>query len=46
MSIEGLKMCGFDENHKWNTIVKNEEMLFYLGNCIVVNVVKALLSNS
>jgi len=42
---ESLKMFGFDENYKWNTIVKNEEMLFYLGNCIVVNVVKALLSN-
>lgn len=42
--IEGLKMFGFDENYKWNTIVKNEEMLFYLGNCIVVNVVKVLLS--
>jgi DNA (cytosine-5)-methyltransferase 1 len=42
--IEGLKMFGFDENYKWNTIVKNEEMMFYLGNCIVVNVVKTLLS--
>jgi hypothetical protein len=42
---EGLKMFGFDENYKWNTIVKNEEMLFYLGNCIIVNVVKVLLSN-
>jgi len=42
---EGLKMFGFDENYKWNTIVKNEEMLFYLGNCIVVDVVKVLLSN-
>jgi len=42
---EGLKMFGFDENYRWNTIVKNEEMLFYLGNCIVVNVVKVLLSN-
>ena len=43
--IEGLKMFGFDENYKWNTIVKSEEMLFYLGNCIVVNVVEALLNN-
>jgi DNA-cytosine methyltransferase len=42
---EGLKMFGFDEDYKWNTIVKNEEILFYLGNCIVVNVVKVLLSN-
>ncbi len=43
--IESLKMFGFSESYKWNTIVKNEDMLFYLGNCIVVNVVKALLSN-
>jgi DNA (cytosine-5)-methyltransferase 1 len=42
---EALKMFGFEENYKWNTIIKNEEMLFYLGNCIVVNVVKVLLSN-
>jgi DNA (cytosine-5)-methyltransferase 1 len=43
--IEGLKMFGFNENYKWNTIVKNEEMLFYLGNSIVVNVIKVLLEN-
>ena len=43
--IECLKMFGFTENYKWNEIVKNEEMLFYLGNCIVVNVVKVILSN-
>jgi len=42
--IEGLKMFGFDENYKWNMIVKNEDMLFYLGNCIVVDVLKVLLS--
>lgn len=42
---EVLKMFGFDENYKWNMIVKNEEMLFYLGNCIVVDVVKVLLGN-
>jgi DNA (cytosine-5)-methyltransferase 1 len=42
--IEGLKMFGFDENYKWIGIVKDEDMLFYLGNSIVVNVVKALLS--
>jgi DNA (cytosine-5)-methyltransferase 1 len=41
---EGLKMFGFHENYKWNTIVKNEEMLFYLGNSIVVNVLTTLLS--
>ena len=41
--MEGLKMFGFGEKYKWNTIVKDEEMLFYLGNCIVVNVIKELL---
>ena len=40
---EGLKMFGFDENYKWNTIVNKEEMLFYLGNSIVVNVLQVLL---
>ena len=42
---EGLKMFGFDERYKWDTIVKSEDMLFYLGNSIVVNVLKVLLSN-
>jgi DNA (cytosine-5)-methyltransferase 1 len=42
---ETLRMFGFDETYKWNTIVNPEEMLFYLGNCIVVNVLKSLLSN-
>ena len=42
---ESLRMFGFNETYKWNTIVKNEDMLFYLGNSIVVNVVKVLLSN-
>jgi DNA (cytosine-5)-methyltransferase 1 len=41
--VESLKMFGFDENYKWNHIVRDEEMLFYLGNCIVVNVLKSLL---
>jgi DNA (cytosine-5)-methyltransferase 1 len=42
---ETLKMFGFEENYKWDTFVKNETMLFYLGNSIVVNVLKVLLSN-
>jgi DNA (cytosine-5)-methyltransferase 1 len=42
---EALKMFGFDENYKWSNFVRDEDMLFYLGNCIVVNVVKSLLSN-
>jgi DNA (cytosine-5)-methyltransferase 1 len=41
---EALKMFGFDENYKWKKIVKDEDMLFYLGNCIVVNVLKSLLA--
>ena len=40
---ETLKMFGFDETYIWSTIVKDEDMLFYLGNCIVVNVLKSLL---
>ena len=42
---ETLKMFGFNENYKWNTHVKDETMLFYLGNSIVVNVVHSLISN-
>ena len=42
---EVLKMFGFYENYKWKMIVKDEEMLFYLGNCIVVDVLKVLLTN-
>lgn len=42
---ESLKMFGFNETYKWSNIVKDEDMLFYLGNSIVVNVIKALLIN-
>jgi len=42
---EVLKMFGFDENYKWNTIVRDEDMLYYLGNSIIVNIVKSLISN-
>ena len=42
---ECLKMFGFNEHYKWDNIVNNENMLFYLGNSIVVNVLKELLSN-
>lgn len=42
---EGLKMFGYDEAYKWTNIVKEEEMLFYLGNSIVVNVAKVVVSN-
>ena len=42
---ECLKMFGFNKDYEWNTIVKDEDMLFYLGNSIVVNVIKILLTN-
>jgi DNA (cytosine-5)-methyltransferase 1 len=42
---ESLKMFNFDETYKWINIVKEEDMLFYLGNSIVVNVLKSILKN-
>jgi DNA (cytosine-5)-methyltransferase 1 len=42
---ETLKMFGFTEDYKWKNIVKDEQMLFYLGNSIVVNVLNELLKN-
>jgi DNA (cytosine-5)-methyltransferase 1 len=42
---EGLKMFGYDDAYNWTNIVKEEDMLFYLGNSIVVNVAKAVVSN-
>jgi DNA (cytosine-5)-methyltransferase 1 len=42
--IETLKMFGLDEQYRWRGIVKDEDMLFYLGNCIVVNVLESILS--
>lgn len=41
--VEGLKMFGYPDSYKWQDIVKKEEMLFYLGNSIVVDVLKAIL---
>jgi len=43
--VECLKMFGFSENYKWRNIAKEEDMLFYLGNSIVVNVLVHLLEN-
>ena len=40
---ETLKMFGFAADYQWSSVVRDEDMLFYLGNCIVVNVVQALL---
>lgn len=41
---EVLRMFGFDSNYIWNTIVTDEEMIFYLGNSIVINVLVSIIS--
>ena len=43
--IEGIRMFGFDNNYIWNEFVKEEDMLFYLGNSIVVDVLKIILKS-
>lgn len=43
--IEGIRMFGFDDNYIWNEFVKEEDMLFYLGNSIVVDVLKIILKS-
>jgi DNA (cytosine-5)-methyltransferase 1 len=42
---EVLKLFGFPNNYVWNNIVSNENMLYYLGNSIVVNVIDILIKN-
>lgn len=42
---ETLQMFGFSKNYKWNTIVNKEEMLFCLGNSIVVNVIDEIIKD-
>ena len=42
---EGFGMFGFDNNYIWNDFVKEEDMLFYLGNSIVVDVLKIILKS-
>lgn len=44
-AIEGIRMFGFDNNYIWNEFVKEEDMLFYLGNSIVVDVLKIILKS-
>jgi DNA (cytosine-5)-methyltransferase 1 len=39
--VEGLRMFGFRDDYRWSC--KDEAMLFYLGNSVVVNVIKTLL---
>ena len=40
---ETLKMFGFDTNYKYNSLKNKNNMLFYLGNSIVVNVLEILI---
>ena len=36
-------MFGFDETYKYESLQNKKDMLFYLGNSIVVNVVEQLI---
>lgn len=38
-------MFGFDESYKFDTLEKKTQMLFYLGNSIVVNVLEFLIED-
>lgn len=42
---ETLKMFGFDESYKYKSLSNEKEMLFYLGNSIVVNVIEELIKD-
>ena len=42
---ETLKMFGFNENYKYESLSNKKNMLFYLGNSIVVNVLEELIKN-
>lgn len=42
---ETLKMFGFDETYKFESLSRKKNMLFYLGNSIVVNVVEELIKD-
>jgi DNA (cytosine-5)-methyltransferase 1 len=42
---ETLKMFGFDSSYKYNSLLKEKNMLFYLGNSIVVNVIVELIKD-
>ena len=44
-AIEAIGMFGFDNNYIWDEFVKEEDMLFYLGNSIVVDVLKIILKS-
>ena len=42
---ETLKMFGFHDTYKFESLSKKKEMLFYLGNSIVVNVIEELIKD-
>lgn len=42
---ESLKMFGFSENYKYESLVNKKDMLFFLGNSIVVNVIEDIIKN-
>ena len=42
---ETLKMFGFDDSYKYESLSNKKEMLFYLGNSIVVNVLEELIKD-
>jgi len=42
---ETLKMFGFDDSYRYESLSNKKDMLFYLGNCIVVNVLEELIKD-
>ena len=40
---EALLMFGFDATYRYDSLLKEKDMLFYLGNSIVVNVLEELI---
>jgi hypothetical protein len=38
-------MFGFDTTYKYTSLPKEKDMLFYLGNSIVVNVLEELIKD-
>jgi DNA (cytosine-5)-methyltransferase 1 len=42
---ETLKMFGFNETYKFECLSNKKDMLFYLGNSIVINVVEELIKD-
>ena len=42
---ETLKMFGFDDSYRYESLSNKKDMLFYLGNSIVVNVLDELIKD-